>query len=221
MAGAVAASPTRLGSETVAILSLDALAARIKLMQPRANSTTVVAIDGPAGSGKTTLAERLGSRLGAPIVHMDDIYPGWDGLASAARSIAEQVLVPLAENRPARHRRWDWQRSEYAGWADVPAAPILILEGCGSASTPGAAYLSMIIWVSAPHDIRMARGIERDGDGFRPHWERWARQEDALFAAERTMERADLRIDSYSTVPHDPEHEVVVESLSDRGAVVD
>lgn len=199
------------------VLSLDALAHRITLVRPRAGSTTIVAIDGPAGSGKTTLAARLATRLDAPVVHMDDLYPGWDGLAEAARTVAEQVLVPLGANRSARYRRYDWHRGEYAEWVDVPAGPVLIIEGCGSGSTPGAGYLSMLIWVEAPHDIRMARGIERDGDGFRPHWQRWARQEDALFATERTRERADLRIDSYSTVPHDPVREVIAETTAVSG----
>lgn len=175
---------------------VDQIADRVRTAPPRAGTTTVVAVDGPAGSGKTTLAAALAERLGAPVVHMDDIYPGWDGLALAADAIADHVLRPLAMGRPARYRRWDWERDEYREWADVPEAPILIVEGCGSGSTPGAAYLSFLVWMEAPHDLRMTRGIERDGEGFRPHWERWARQEQALFAAERTRERADVRIDT-------------------------
>jgi uridine kinase len=207
----------------VPVVSLDALARRVRATLPRAGSTTVVAVDGPAGSGKTTLAERLAALLGgAPVVHMDDLYPGWDGLAHAATAVAEQVLVPLAEGRPARYRRWDWHGDRWAEWVEVPSAPILVIEGCGSGSTPGAAYLALLLWVEAPHDVRMARGLERDGDAFRPHWERWARQEDALFAAERTRERADLRIDTASSVPHDPLRDVVAEAedepVSDLGS---
>ncbi|WP_199701021.1 uridine kinase family protein [Jiangella rhizosphaerae] len=192
------------------VLSYDALAGRIRGLAPRAGSTTVVAVDGPAGSGKTTLAARLASRLDdAPVVHMDDLYPGWDGLARAAAAVAAEVLEPLAAGRPARYRRWDWHADRWAGWVDVPPAPVLVVEGCGSGSTPGAPYLALLLWVEAPHDVRMARGFERDGDAFRPYWERWARQEAALFAAERTRERADVRIDTASPVPHDPSREVV------------
>ncbi|WP_169738898.1 hypothetical protein [Jiangella gansuensis] len=195
------------------VLTLDALASRIRAIPPRRGPTTVVALDGPAGSGKTTLAAQLSARLDdAPVVHMDDLYPGWDGLAAAARTVADEVLLPLAAGRQARYRRWDWYADAYAEWVDVPPAPTLLVEGCGSGSTPGAAALAMIIWLDAPHDVRQARGFARDGDGFRPHWERWARQEDALFAAERTRERADLRIATASPVPHDPQREVVAET---------
>lgn len=168
---------------------------------PRAGETVVVAIDGPAGAGKTTLAAELAKVLGCPVVHMDDIYPGWDGLAEAATLVADQVLTPLAAGEQPRHRRWDWDANVYAEWVDVPVVPILVIEGCGSASLPGAPYLSLIIWVEAPPDLRMKRGIERDGEAFRPHWERWARQEDELFASERTRDRADVVLDGTAPIP--------------------
>jgi hypothetical protein len=56
--------------------------------------------------------------------------------------------------------------------------------------------------------------MERDGEDYRPHWERWVRQEDVLFAAERTRQRADLRIDGAPSIPHDPEHEIVLAARS-------
>ncbi|TDD99142.1 hypothetical protein [Jiangella asiatica] len=193
------------------VVTLDAVAGRIRATPPRRGPTTVVAIDGPAGSGKTTLAARLSTRLDdAPVVHLDDLYPGWDGLAAGSDAVADQVLLPLAAGRPARYRRWDWYGDAYAEWVDVPPAPVVLVEGCGSAPTRAAAALALIIWVEAPHDVRKDRGIARDGDGFGPHWERWARQEDALFAAERTRDRADLRLETASRLPHDPELEVVV-----------
>ncbi len=84
---------------------------------------------------------------------------------------------------------------------DVPAAGALIVEGCGSGALAAAPYLSLLVWVDAPHDVRRARGIGRDGEIFRPYWELWAAQERELFAAERTAGRADVRVDG--TVPYD------------------
>lgn len=180
-------------------VDLHELAERIRVTAPRAGATTIVAVDGPAGSGKTTLADALAQRLDAPVVHMDDLYPGWDGLAEGSDRLAEQVLMPLAAGRPARYRRYDWYRASYAQWVEVPAAPILIIEGCGSGSARGASALALLIWVDAPTEVRKARAFERDGDGFRPHWDQWAQQEDALFAAERTRARADVRVDTTGT----------------------
>ena len=53
----------------------------------------------------------------------------------------------------------------------------------------------MLGWVEAPYDLRLRRGLERDGDAFAPHWEQWAADEKVHFARERTRERADLLVD--------------------------
>ncbi|PSK98644.1 uridine kinase [Haloactinopolyspora alba] len=190
------------------VIALDTLAARIRAAPAGAGDTTTVAVDGPSSSGKTTLAAAVAARLDAAVVHMDDLYPGWDGLAAGARNVADEVLAPLAAGRPARYRRWDWHRGTYGEWVDVPPAPVLLIEGCGSGSAAAAPYLSILIWVDAPPEVRKRRGLARDGDTFAPHWDRWARQEEALFTADRTRERADLRIDT--SRPHEPGTETVV-----------
>ncbi len=56
----------------------------------------------------------------------------------------------------------------------------------------------MRVFVEADRALRMSRGIARDGEDYRPHWERWAEQESRLYAADRTRERADLVVDTSS-----------------------
>ncbi|AHY45433.1 AAA domain [Rubrobacter radiotolerans] len=171
------------------------LAADLGKRPPRAGGTRVVAVDGPSGSGKTFFAARLAAALDAPTVGLDDLYPGWDGLAEAPGLLVRWLLAPLAQGRPARYRRFDWERREYAEWRSVPAADTLVIEGVGSGARVCAPYLSFLVWIEAPEPLRMRRGIERDGEVFRPYWERWAVQERRMFAAERTRERADLLVD--------------------------
>ena len=194
----------------VTTLALDALARSLRAAPPRAGRTRVLAIDGRGGSGKSTLAGRLAALLDAPVLHMDDLYPGWDGLAAAGPLLRQWVLEPLARGESGRYPRYDWGRDAYAEWTEVPASDALVVEGCACGSQVVAPYLSLLLWVDAPPSVRFDRGMERDGEAFRPHWERWARQEDALFAAENTRERADYRIDGAPSLPYDPEHEVVL-----------
>lgn len=192
------------------ILALDAVARSLRAAPPRAGRTRVLAVDGRGGSGKSTLAGRIATRLEAPVLHMDDLYPGWDGLAAAAALLRRWVLEPLAEGEPGRYPRYDWARGAYGEWTEVPASQMLVVEGCGCGSRVAAPYLSLLLWVDAPQAVRFDRGMERDGEAYRPHWERWARQEDELFAVEGTRERADYRIDGAPSIPHDPEHEIVL-----------
>jgi uridine kinase len=156
----------------------------------------VVAVDGPSGSGKTTLGRRLAAAAGrAALVHMDDLYPGWDGLEDAVPRLVGQVLEPLAAGRPARWRRWDWAAHRYAAEVEVQPAPVVVVEGVGSGARACAPHLSLLVWIEAPPALRLERGLARDGEAYRPHWERWARQEQAHFAREGTRERADVRLD--------------------------
>ena len=162
---------------------------------PRCGATKLIAIDGPSGAGKTTLARDVAAELAAPTVHMDDLYPGWDGLRAATQRVSSWIVEPLRAGRPARYRRWDWAASTYAEWVQVPASEVLVLEGCGSGVRPAGEALSALVWVEAELAVRYARGMARDA-GYAPFWDRWAAQERAVFAADRTRERADVVIDT-------------------------
>ena len=77
----------------------------------------LVGIDGRSGAGKSTLASALAARL-APaarvaILPLQDLYPGWDGLAAALAPEGPypRAVRALAAGRAARWRSWDWHRS--------------------------------------------------------------------------------------------------------------
>ena len=71
-------------------------------------TTKIVAIDGPGGAGKSTVAKRLAEELGgAPIVETDDFASWTDPLDWWPRLISD-VLEPLARNEPSRYRRSNW-----------------------------------------------------------------------------------------------------------------
>jgi uridine kinase len=186
--------------EAGAPLSPGALARRVaRWAEPGA--AVLVAVDGPSGAGKTSLAENLVAALpGAVVVHLDDVYPGWDGLEAAAPLLVRHVLAPLRCGAPVTLPTWDWAR-EVPGPPRVlpalgPPRPPVVVEGAGAGARACAPYLDGLIWLEAPEDVRRARTLIRDGDAYAPHWERWARQERAHFRREGTRERADLVLDS-------------------------
>jgi uridine kinase len=195
----------------VALLTFRGLAERVLAAPPRCGVTRLVCVDGPSGSGKSTLAARLATALGdPPVLHMDDLYPGWDGLAAAVPLLRDQVVTPLAAGRPARYRRYDWHRGAFAEEHELGTPPVLVVEGVASGARIVAGLTVLLAWVAAPRDVRFRRGIDRDGETYRPHWERWARQEAAHFADDDTEARADIRVDGAPGVPHDPAQEVVL-----------
>lgn len=140
----------------------------------------VVLIDGRSGSGKSTLAALICAALGghARIVALDDLYPGWDGLQAGAQAALEQILRPHAAARAAHWRRWDWAAGRYRAADGARADETLIVEGAGALTAQSAALAQVRVWVEAAAGLRKQRALERDGETYRPHWERWAAQEE-------------------------------------------
>jgi uridine kinase len=161
----------------------------------------LVCIDGPAGSGKTTLAaavERAAAPLGVRVLHMDNVYAGWSGLSSGMEVMAADVVGPLRSGRPGRYRRYDWHRARFAEEHVVEPVGLLVVEGVGSGNVAYDDAVTLLVWVDAPVDVRLARAVARDGEPLREHWAGWSEQETAVFATHRTRERADLVADRWS-----------------------
>ena len=133
----------------------------------------VVTIDGYSGSGKSTLAAALARLVnGWQVLHLDDWYPGWDGLAAGAR-IARRIAADLREGRAPSYEAWDWEAGETGATIRVPLAPTII-EGCGAIE----AEADLAIWIADPgEDERRSRALARDGQTYAPHWRRWAEQD--------------------------------------------
>jgi uridine kinase len=183
-------------SSTAARAAAD-LAARARAAPAGLGRVRLVTVDGPAGSGKTTLAARLSVLLeDAPVVHMDDLYEGWTGLSpDVLRRLRVGVLDPLAAGRHGAFRRYDWDAGRFAEVVTVPAAYALVVEGVGAGARQVDGAASLRVWVEAPRDLRLARGLERDGPALRDEWLRWADVEERHFAADGTRDRADAVVD--------------------------
>lgn len=142
-----------------------------------------ILIDGRSGSGKSTLADQLQlAWRSSAIVRLDDIYPGWDGLAWAVDHVRTAVLEPRSAGGDGRWRRWDWATGAPAGWCTVGSAQRLIVEGAGALTAANRSHADLGIWVETPDAERKRRALLRDGELYRPHWDRWAAHEDEHIA---------------------------------------
>lgn len=170
------------------------LANALRARPPTLGAGHLVCVDGPAGSGKTTLALALRDAMApAPVqvVHTDEMLEGWPGLPALPDTIAT-LLGPLSAGNAGRWRRWDWHASGWAEWRAVEPGGLLVIEGVGSWSAAIAPVVTTLVWVEADADTRWRRGMERDGEGMRAEWQQWQRDEAAHFEAHRTRAHADL-----------------------------
>ncbi|MGM7696698.1 hypothetical protein [Microbacterium sp. A84] len=166
-----------------------------------AAANPVVLIDGRAGAGKSTLARIVAANwplAGRPqLIALDSLYPGWDGLDAGVERALHDILRPHARGLLSTWRRWDWEQETEAEASAVTPALGVILEGCGALNPATARIADVRVWVESPEAPRKRRAFERDGDGFRPHWDRWAVQEQRHIDRDDPRALADITI----TVP--------------------
>jgi uridine kinase len=159
----------------------------------------IIAIDGPAGAGKTTLAEHLVAALSLKYkcvtIHMDDLYNGWnnpfdhhltDALIHACTSHqkSEQFSLPY----------FNWSKGGYGEATVIPQCDLLILEGVGALQKPIRHFLSASIWVDiAPH-LGLERVIARDGQAISSEMNEWLTQQEKHFLENDSQNAADFEL---------------------------
>lgn len=163
-------------------------------------TTKIVAIDGGGGAGKSTLAKHLSGWLGgAPVVITDD-FASWGNPLNWWPRLLEQVLEPLSRNQPAHYQRYDWTTLEPAEWHDVEPGGTVILEGVSSMRREFRPFLSYRIWVEAPAELRLKRGMARErgiaGEDKREQWEQWQAAEIKHFEQDQPEAVANLIVEA-------------------------
>jgi uridine kinase len=176
----------------------------------RPDRAVLVGIDGRGGAGKSTFARALAAELSeAAVVEFDDFYrpsaarlpPGDPDVGGNFewRRLRDQVLLPLSRGEAARYQRYDWGSDSMAEWHDVPARGVVVIDGNYSTREELRGLYDFRIWVDAPHDVRLARGLERGGLNTRERWlEEWMPEEERYLAAQDPRRFADLVIGSES-----------------------
>jgi len=160
-------------------------------------STRVITIDGPAGSGKTTLTAALAAALvDCQIIHMDDLYDGWsqDLDRELAERIETSILEPLRLGAEPRYFKYDWHVRAFTDLVTVPRSKYLILDGVGSGNPLLHNSVALAIWIESDPQSLVGRVLDRDGASLRDDLLRWQQHESNYFAAHGVKQAADLHL---------------------------
>jgi energy-coupling factor transporter ATP-binding protein EcfA2 len=170
--------------------------------------TPVVLIDGRAGSGKSTFARLLQdlifqeTRQSPKVIHMDALYPGWEGLGQGSLYMVEQILRPLKLAGTAQWQRWDWTNDKRGGsdpgngWRQFDGENMIIVEGCGSVTPQSAELADLAIWIEADRQTRRQRFEDRDRGIFSNFWSSWSVQEDEFFREQCSQQLCQLTVNN-------------------------
>ena len=167
----------------------------------RAGRTKLVGIDGHGGAGKSSLADLLSDMLQAEVVHTDD-FASWDNPKNWRPHLIELVLEPIAAGAQSLsypRSKW-WEGHDREPIVGQPVTNMMILEGGRSLRSEFRPYLSIGMFVVAPRDVCLERGIARDARLGRKEqvvklWERYFDDESTYIERDRPDEYADVVVD--------------------------
>ncbi|MDQ0797566.1 uridine kinase [Streptomyces sp. B1I3] len=169
-------------------------ARRLRSLRPSCGPVRIVAVDGHAGSGKTTFAGRLASELGdAPVLHLDDLATHEELFAWTDR-LRAQVLDPLARGEAARYAPYDWSARRFGAARVVEPAPVMLIEGVGAGRAAVRPYLAGLLWLEGDSEWSWQRGRRRDGPALSEFWDGWTVAERRHFADDPSYPFADALI---------------------------
>jgi uridine kinase len=160
-----------------------------------ASNPQIILIDGPAGSGKTTLSNELAAELNCQVIHLDDHYNGWDeALGPALTSTLKLIVSNFLQGNESIVPTFNWHLARFDSERKIGAGETLIIEGVGAGQSSIRELANKLYWVEAEKDIALRRVLDRDGIEYEERIKEWQIREAKHFNEERTREFADFII---------------------------
>ncbi len=174
--------------------------------QREGRAPAVIAVDGMAGSGKTTLTERMVQRLDAAVIHMDDFFLP-QGFRTPERlwepggnvyyeRFMEEVLPYLRCGAPFAYRVFDAHAHRYTETRLVEAKPFIIVEGSYSQHPKFGNPYDLRVFCETSPEEQLRRVTERDPRKKDMFQALWIPMENRYFEAFDIRENSDIVVSS-------------------------
>ena len=196
----------------VQVSNLSELVDKVNESSKKCGQRKIIVIDGPAGSGKTTLAKSLSGLLeNCPIIHMDEIYEGWENALSpkTSQDLVEWIINPLLENNSIEYIKYDWNLGQRIEKVVINNSKIIIIEGVGSSSFEISKHASLKLWIEVNKETGINRVLTRDGLQIQEQMKTWQSQESKFFIENNSKENSDIWIDGDPVVKIDTSSQFV------------
>ena len=164
----------------------------------------VIAIDGGAATGKTTLADLLAKRYGGEVIHMDDFFLRPEQRTPERFSEAggnfdrerfSEEVIPYINKREAfSYRIFDCSQMRLNGSAEISDAQLVIVEGSYSHHPAIAGSYDLRVFLRVDEDERKRRIVARNGAISEMFFTRWIPLENRYFEAFEIEKKTDIVI---------------------------
>lgn len=153
----------------------------------------LVLIDGPAGAGKTTLAQLLQSETSLTL-HLDDFYSGWDENFDSAflNRINSAHMAHATSAMETKYLRFNWNSQEFEKVESHQKSNLIFIEGVGSFRYQPDDFKILKIFVTTDFLSGLNRVVQRDGEASAPFIALWKQREFELFGSYDLPAEADF-----------------------------
>lgn len=163
---------------------------------------SIIAIDGRAAAGKSTLAKLLQDKYQAAVIHMDDFYLpmelrtperyGQPGGNLHYERFLQEVAEPLKQGGAFRYQRFDCSKMALDTWVEVQDAPLIIVEGAYCLHPKIDIDYSMKVFMDVEPELQQERICKRNGkDRLEQFLTRWIPYEERYFEEYQIKDRCD------------------------------
>lgn len=164
----------------------------------------IVAIDGPCGAGKTTLAASLAERLSAEVIHTDDFFlrksqRTAQRLAQVGGNIdyerfLEEVALPISRGDSFSYRRYDCREHTLVRGGEVKGDGVVIVEGCYSMHPTLYDIYDLRVFLGISPELQRERILRRPSELHVRFFEEWIPMERRYFSELHIEDRSDIII---------------------------
>ena len=165
----------------------------------------IIVIDGPAASGKSTMATQLAKILNGNVVRMDDFFLPMElrtekRLAEAGGNVhyerfKEEVLDKLVSGDAFEYTKFDCSVMEYGNKVHVPSSNWRIVEGSYSHHPYFGKYGDIRVFSMVDDDEQISRILSRNGEKMARMFQNvWIPMENRYFEEYNISKLADLRV---------------------------
>ncbi|MFI1867126.1 uridine kinase [Streptomyces jumonjinensis] len=188
----------------------DRLARTLRTLPPSCGPVRLIAVDGHAGSGKSTFTARLAAAIEepgrtVPVLHLDDLASHRELFDWTDRMLT-QVIGPLSRGETAHYAPYDWTERRFAPPRALPGSPVVLIEGVGAGRRALRPHLAALLWMERDAAGSWQRGRKRDGDALTAFWDTWTAAESRHFSADPSRPFADAlvreRPEGYEMLPN-------------------
>jgi uridine kinase len=157
---------------------------------------SLIAIDGRAGAGKTTLAasffEELSADKTVAVIHMDDLYDGWENALGERLTQTLESIVKSHQSKVAFEIDiFNWQSMSFDSKRVIHPVDILILEGVGAGQKVVRDAGATLYWLDIDAEVGIQRVLNRDGNQIASQMKQWQIAQEIHFLRDKTRENAE------------------------------